>query len=56
LLFTAPGSRTVPSRIAGVRVTRIGEIIRGKGMWQVDSHGQRKPLPPRGWEHFAPSR
>ncbi len=53
LLFTAPGSRPLPSKIAGVRVTRIGEIIRGRDMWLVDSHGQRKPLPPRGWEHFS---
>jgi thiamine-monophosphate kinase len=52
LLFTAPGSRPIPSKIAGVRVTRIGEIIRGTGMWLVDSHGQRKALVPRGWEHF----
>jgi thiamine-monophosphate kinase len=52
LLFAVPGSRPVPSRIARVRVTRIGEIIRGRDMWLVDSHGQRKPLRPRGWEHF----
>jgi thiamine-monophosphate kinase len=53
LLFTAPGSRSVPSKIARVRVTRIGEIVRGRDMWLVDSHGQRKALQPRGWEHFA---
>lgn len=53
LLFTAPKSRPVPGKIAGVRVTRIGEIIRGRSMWLVDRHGQRKPLAPRGWEHFA---
>ena len=53
LLFTAPESRSVPSKIAGVRVTRIGQIVRGTGMWLVDSHGQRKPLMPRGWEHFV---
>ena len=52
LLFTAPGSRPVPSKIARVRVTRIGEIIRGRDVWLVDSHGQRKALPQRGWEHF----
>lgn len=52
LLFTAPKSAPVPSKIARVRVTRIGEIIRGSGMWLVDSHGQRKPLAARGWEHF----
>jgi len=53
LLFTAPASRPVPGKIAGVRVTRIGEIIRGRSMWLVDRHGQREPLAPRGWEHFA---
>ena len=56
LLFTASGSCQVPSKVAGIRVTRIGEIIRGRSMWLVDSHGQRKPLRPRGWEHFAPNR
>lgn len=55
LLFTAAGSRSVPSRIGGVRITRIGEIIPGRGVWLVDSHGQRKPLAPRGWEHFRTS-
>jgi thiamine-monophosphate kinase len=53
LLFTAPKSRPVSGKIAGVRVTRIGEIIPGRSMWLVNSHGQRKPLAPRGWEHFA---
>jgi thiamine-monophosphate kinase len=52
LLFTVPGPRTLPPKIAGVRVTRIGEIIRGSRMWLTDSHGQRKPLGPGGWEHF----
>ncbi len=53
LLFTVPGPRTLPAKIAGVRVTRIGEIIRGRGMWLTDSHGQRQPLGPGGWEHFG---
>jgi len=53
LLFTAPGSSTVPSKIARVRVTRIGEIIRGHDLWLADSHGLRKALPQRGWEHFS---
>ncbi|MCI0355541.1 MAG: thiamine-phosphate kinase [Acidobacteria bacterium] len=53
LLFTVPGLRTLPPNIAGVRVTRIGEIIRGRRMWLTDSHGQRKPLGPGGWEHFG---
>ncbi len=53
LLFTAARSRPVPAKIAGVRVTRIGEIVKKKGMWLVDAHGQRKPLQARGWQHFA---
>ncbi|MDP9263329.1 MAG: thiamine-phosphate kinase [Acidobacteriota bacterium] len=53
LLFTAPRSAHVPPKIAGVRVTRIGEVIKKKGMWLVDSHGQQKPLQARGWQHFA---
>lgn len=53
LLFTAPRSARVPAKVAGVRVTRIGEIIKRRGMWLVDSHGQQKPLEARGWQHFA---
>ena len=53
LLFTASRSRQVPAKIAGVRVTRIGEIIKKKGMWLVDSHGQQKALQARGWQHFS---
>ena len=53
LLFTAPRTARVPAKLAGVRVTRIGEIIKKKGMWLVDSHGQQKPLEARGWQHFA---
>ena len=53
LLFTVPAPRTLPAKIAGVRVTRIGEIIRSRGLWLMDSHGQRKPLGPGGWEHFG---
>jgi thiamine-monophosphate kinase len=53
LLFTAPRSRRIPAKIAGVRVTRIGEMVKKKGMWLVDSHGQQKPLEARGWQHFA---
>lgn len=53
LLFTAPRTARVPAKIAGVRVTRIGEVIQKKGMWLVDSHGQQKPLAARGWQHFA---
>lgn len=52
LLFTARPGTKIPARIAGVRITRIGEVIRGAKMFLADSHGQRKPLLPRGWQHF----
>ena len=52
LLFTAAPRARVAEEIAGVRVTRIGEIIRGDHLFICDRNGRRKPLPPRGWEHF----
>jgi thiamine-monophosphate kinase len=56
LLFAArPGTR-VPARIGGVPVTQIGRIIKAKpGQARVvliTRNGSR-PLPRRGWEHFA---
>lgn len=51
LLFTAPKSKRVPSRIAGVKITRVGEIVRGSKMHLV-RNGKRQLLLPRGWEHF----
>ncbi len=53
LLFTVPRGRKVPRALGGTRLTRVGEIIREKKVWLVDSHGQRKALLPRGWEHFS---
>ncbi|SRR6266404_572281 len=55
LLFTTPASARVPQRIAGVRVTRVGEMIadRQRRIFLTDSHGQRKRLVPAGWEHFG---
>jgi thiamine-monophosphate kinase len=56
LLFTVPRGKSVPRTLGGVRLTRVGEIIREKKAWLMDSHGQRKALLPRGWEHFASAR
>ena len=53
LLFTVPQGRRVPRTLGGVRLTRVGEIIREKKVWLMDSHGQRKALLPSGWEHFT---
>ncbi|HET9743944.1 MAG TPA: thiamine-phosphate kinase [Terriglobales bacterium] len=52
LLFTAPASRRVPRKIAGVKITHIGEIIRGKTM-KLEIGGKRKTLEAQGWEHFS---
>lgn len=53
LLFAA--SRAVPAKIAGVRLTRIGEITRGHKMVLVEG-GKERTLPAGGWEHFRPGR
>lgn len=54
LLFTAASSAKVPRLIAGVRITRIGEITPDKRhqIFLTDSHGQRKALSPGGWQVF----
>jgi thiamine-monophosphate kinase len=60
LLFTAPRTQKVPATIAGVRVTRIGEIVRQKRgaapLTIVQADGRAEPLPKGGWEHFSSSR
>lgn len=50
LLFAGRGK--VPARIAGVPVTRIGEVTRGRKVVLV-TDGQERELPARGWEHFG---
>ncbi len=49
LLFTAPRNRRVPKKIAGVRVTEIGEVLpsRRSQMW-LESEGLRVPLKRKG--------
>ena len=51
LLFTAPRKKRVPQRVAGVKVTHIGEIVRERGV-RITSQGRETILRPRGWEHF----
>lgn len=53
LLFAARGK--VPSRLAGVSVTRIGEVARGGRVVLVEGSRERE-LPARGWEHFGRRR
>lgn len=50
LLFTAPATRKIPRSISGTPITRIGEIIRGKGI-ALRNNGKTEQLKPAGWEH-----
>jgi thiamine-monophosphate kinase len=54
LLFTLPKKQAgrLPKKLAGVKVTSIGEITRTKKILLVDASGARQPLRPRGWDHF----
>ena len=52
LLFTAAPEKRIPSHVAGVPVTPIGEIVRGKRMKLIRSDGSSEQFVPRGWEHF----
>ena len=53
LLFTAKPTRAIPQEIAGVRITRIGEILRGREMRLAMRDGRTQVLTARGWEHFG---
>ena len=59
LLFSAPADVRVPASVAGVKVTRIGRLTRRRSgspmMTLMASRGERVPLEPAGWEHFAKS-
>jgi thiamine-monophosphate kinase len=52
LLFTVPRGRRIPSRIAGIPLTQIGEITRIRRIFLFDQRGVGHKLEPRGWEHF----
>lgn len=53
LLFTARPERSVPKEVAGVPVTLIGEVLRGKQMRLAKSDGTTELLKPGGWQHFS---
>ena len=52
LLFTARPGKRVPKQIAGVALTQIGQITRGRKILIDNSRGVAYELAPRGWEHF----
>ena len=52
LLFAAPPAKRVPSRIAGIPITRIGRVTRQRKIFLRNDLGVREELEPLGWEHF----
>ena len=54
LLFTVPNrlAGRMPSKVAGVSITAIGEITSENGICLVDSNGRSRPLRPGGWDPF----
>ena len=60
LLFTADRRAKVPSRIAGVAITEIGEIRNRRdyssAIQILGDNGKVSPLSQRGWQHFKKQR
>jgi len=52
LLFTAPPGKHIPRHLAGVAITPIGRITRGRGILVRNPKGTGYQLDPRGWEHL----
>ena len=52
LLFTARPGKRIPKQIAGVAITEIGRIVRGRRILLEDEKRDVAELKPRGWEHF----
>jgi len=52
LLFTARRGKKIPSSIAGVQITRIGQITPGHKIVLINKVGTAQKLQPKGWEHF----
>jgi thiamine-monophosphate kinase len=58
LLFTVPErlADRIPDRRDGVKITRIGEMVRGRGIELCTPDGKSARVAPQGWDHFAPPR
>jgi thiamine-monophosphate kinase len=60
LLFTASKHAKIPSHIAGVAITEIGEIRNRRdyssAIQILGDNGRVRPLPQHGWEHFSRKR
>jgi thiamine-monophosphate kinase len=53
LLFTASAEKRIPTQIAGITLTPIGQITRARGIFVTNTNGVAYKLHPKGWEHFA---
>jgi thiamine-monophosphate kinase len=57
LLFTASAKALLPKTLGGVRLTRIGTVLRASQrrpqIVAISANGARQPLEPGGWEHFS---
>ena len=52
LLFTAHSETKVPAEIAGIRITRIGEVTKRKKLVLVGRDRTHSDLKIGGWQHF----
>jgi thiamine-monophosphate kinase len=54
LLFTVPkrAAAAIPRKFRGTILTRIGEIVRDRGVMLVNAQGKSSALEARGWDHF----
>ncbi|MEZ5361010.1 MAG: thiamine-phosphate kinase [Bryobacterales bacterium] len=55
LLFAAPSKLAIPESFEELPITRIGRVEPGAGLWRESARGERLPLEPEGFEHFAPN-
>ena len=53
LLFTVQAGKRLPADLAGVSLTEIGRITRGRRIMLRDVSGRSGTLERRGWEHFS---
>lgn len=54
LLFTVPKqlAARIPRSFRGTALTRVGEIVRGRGVMLIGADGKSAALEARGWDHF----
>jgi thiamine-monophosphate kinase len=56
LLFTAPNTAYMPRSVAGVKIAKIGRIVKpraGQPAITLLTQQGPQPLEPHGWEHFS---